>query len=343
MAELNLLILTDHSRHTAENSLYALARAIAQSRYTKRVDVASRGLALNQDFFSGISAKKFFVTPVDEEFAFSAKDHILNQNMELSNPSSYNAVLLRMPPPPDQAFFTLLNRNFKTEAIVNRPSGIIETSSKKYLLQFPELCPPMALCKSYKEIRDFASEFPIVLKPLNTYGGDGIIRLDIQANKVWAQGQILSFAQFERKLGKLDAIEYLAMKFLKNVDQGDKRNIVVNKQLMGGTLRLPPDGDWLCNVSQGGQAILSQPDQQEVDIANRLIPRLWEKGIVIFGFDTLVGDHGKRVLSELNTMSIGGITQLEKFTGKPVVATAAQLILEYLNDTVYGDLSVSPG
>ncbi|MDH3246020.1 MAG: glutathione synthetase [Saprospiraceae bacterium] len=341
MAGLNLLILTDHSRHTVENSLYALARAMAQSKYTKRVDVASRALSVNLNFFSGKSARKFFVTPVDEGFIYSTENHILNRQMQLADLSNYNAILLRMPPPPDSVFFTLLNKHFKTDAIVNRPSGIIETSSKKYLLQFPELCPPMALCNSYKEIRDFASEFPVVLKPLNTYGGEGVIRLDVQANKVWDQGQVLSFAQFERKLGKLRVIEYLAMKFLENVDQGDKRNIVVNRQLLGGTLRLPAKGDWLCNVSQGGLAIRSEPDEQEVEIANRLIPKLWEKGIVIFGFDTLVGDHGKRVLSELNTMSIGGITQLELFTGKPVVSTAAQLILEYLNSKVYGDLSVS--
>jgi len=49
----------------------------------------------------------------------------------------------------------------------------------------------------------------------------------------------------------------------------------------------------------------------------------------MYGVDTLVNDEGKRVLSEINTTSIGGLPQIEAMTGQPVVEKAAGLIWDY--------------
>ena len=59
-------------------------------------------------------------------------------------------------------------------------------------------------------------------------------------------------------------------------------------------------------------------------------------GIIKYGFDTLVNDEGKRVLSEINTMSIGGLAPLEELSGKPVVRQAAQTIWQYAKEEMYG-------
>jgi glutathione synthase len=122
----------------------------------------------------------------------------------------------------------------------------------------------------------------------------------------------------------------LAMKFLKNVTQGDKRTIVVNREILGAALRLPAPGGWLCNVNQGGHAILAEPDEDEHIIQEILTPMLHRKGVVIFGFDTLVDDDGRRVLSEINTLSIGGLVPLEEMSGKPVLKRAATLLWDYI-------------
>ncbi|MCB9293917.1 MAG: hypothetical protein H6559_12470 [Lewinellaceae bacterium] len=51
------------------------------------------------------------------------------------------------------------------------------------------------------------------------------------------------------------------MKFLRNVRQGDKRIIVVNGEVLGAVLRLPPRGSWLCNAAQvpGSARLLPTP------------------------------------------------------------------------------------
>ncbi|MCB9293918.1 MAG: hypothetical protein H6559_12475 [Lewinellaceae bacterium] len=56
-------------------------------------------------------------------------------------------------------------------------SGIEETSNKAFLTQFPEICPPMQLCQTVDDIWNFQERFPIVLKPLENYGGAGWSKL----------------------------------------------------------------------------------------------------------------------------------------------------------------------
>ena len=51
---------------------------------------------------------------------------------------------------------------------------------------------------------------------------------------------------------------------------------------------------------------------------------------MIFGFDTLVDDDGRRVLSEINTLSIGGLMPLQEMSGKPVLKRVAELLWDYV-------------
>jgi len=52
----------------------------------------------------------------------------------------------------------------------------------------------------------------------------------------------------------------------------------------------------------------------------------------MYGVDTLVGDDGKRVLSEINTTSIGGLPQIAAMNNLPLVERAIDLIWEFYND-----------
>jgi glutathione synthase len=125
---------------------------------------------------------------------------------------------------------------------------------------------------------------------------------------------------------------HVAMPFLKNVTEGDKRIVVCCRKILGAALRKPKIGSWICNVSQGGKSSLAEPDSDEVAIIRHLTPVLEKLGIVFYGIDTLVNDDSKRVLSEINTLSTGGLMKIEEYSGKPVSAMAADLLLDYIND-----------
>lgn len=324
-----MLVLTDHKNHSKENSLYPLVKAVREHPRCLQLDVATRVNPLNNPFFQERRSKNLFVTKADESFQFHEDGRSFKKNVRKESVMAYDAVWLRMPPPLPKEFLDYLINSFPSQFIINSPRGIYETGSKEFLINFPELGPPMKICRSIEDIIEFKNRFPIVLKPFREYGGKGIVRID--GNQVWEGKQELTFDDFISKIQGSN-IEYLGVKFLKNVSQGDKRIVVVNGKIMGASLRMPPKDSWICNVAMGGSSGYAKPDADEIDIVDALNPKLAEMGIVMYGVDTLVGDDGRRVLSEINTTSIGGLPQIAKLQGKPLVKEAADLIWNYVTE-----------
>ncbi|MEM8528380.1 MAG: glutathione synthetase [Bacteroidota bacterium] len=329
MRKFRMLVLTDHTNHSAENSLYALVKAMNVHPSCLQLDVATRGNPSNDLFFKGQIAKDLFVNEVNEDFAFSANGLSFKRNIRLENLKTYDVIWLRMPPPLSSDFLDFLQQAFPQQLIINDPKGIQIAGSKEFLTRFPECCPPMKVCESIADIVHFKSRFPIVLKPFREYGGKGIVRID--GEQVWEENQQITFAEFIDKIRDTN-IQYLGVKFLKNVSKGDKRIIVVNGKIMGASLRLPAQDSWLCNVAMGGSSNFTEADEDEMEIVRQINPPLSEMGIVMYGVDTLVGDDGKRILSEINTTSIGGLPQIAQLTGKPLLKEAADLIWSYIKE-----------
>lgn len=331
MQKYNLLVLTDHSGHTPNNSVYAMLRTMRQHPRCGYIDVASRGLSANRLFFEKRATKSLQVSRVEQNFDWHEEGRFFKKNLRTASLKEYHAIFLRLPPPISLEFWEFLWNSYPPEQMINNPKGIIEAGSKKFLLNFPELCPKMALVESIEAIAALKEQFPIVLKPFQNYGGKGIVRID--GDKVWEGNSVSNFATFAQKW-EVVKTPYLAMEFLHHVGKGDKRIVVVNGKIMGASLRLPPKGSWICNVAQGGQALPAEVDEDERKIVERLHPILTEMGIVMYGVDTLMGNQGKRVLSELNTTSIGGLAPMAKDTGKPLVKEASDLIWNYINTVV---------
>lgn len=330
----NLLVLTDHSTQSGENSIFALLQAMRQHPYCGQIDVASRGVPENRPFFADFTADSLYACPVTTAFAYDPAGRHFSEKLRRVQLPDYDAIFLRLPPPLDEGFLSFLTAHYPDRRIINRPSGLRKTASKAFLLNFPDICPEMKLCQSRTDIQGFSDKFPIVLKPLRNYAGKGIVK--IQDGQAEVDGKTLLLPDF------LDAyadnpIPYLGMKFLTNVSQGDKRIVVVNRQILGGVLRLPPPGAWLCNAAQGGTAIGSELTPEEHHIVDVITPVLHQEGIAMFGFDTLVEDDGRRILSEINTLSIGGLPQMGELNQQPVVSRIAALLWQYINDEIYGD------
>jgi len=323
-----VLVLTDHSGHSDQNSVYSLLRAMLVHQQCASVHVASRGLAINRGFFEAMQPNSLLATKIDSSFGYSEDGACYSEALVKVRPADYDLVFMRLPRPISDDFLLWIHMQYGHAVIVNSPKGIITTSSKEYLLEFPTLCPSMRLCESVQSVLDAAAEYPIVLKPLRAYGGQGILKIangmvDDGTNTYEAESYLPTIEQALQEDG------YLAMKFLSNVSNGDKRILVVNGEIMGASLRLPADGSWLCNVAQGGTSVPAEVSDAERNIIEQLTPALLRHGIVIYGADTLEDDNGQRILSEINTLSIGGFPQAEVQTGRPIVAQTIQKIFEY--------------
>lgn len=335
MRPIRFLILTDHRQHSDQNSLYSLTRTLRGDHRTASVFVASRGDERNTGFFAGDLNAKLFGIEAGPDFAF---DPSLQQFAASSLSTSYGkaeVVWLRLPPPANRHFFAQLTAFVPSSTqlgkpiVINAPAGILQTGNKAFLLNFPDYTAPVLRVGSRADVLGMVAKYPIVLKPLQEYGGRGLVR--ILDGRVEVDGR-----QFELKEWLDDAESdiaegnYLAMKYLKNVSEGDKRILVVNGKIMGASLRVPAAGEWLCNVSQGGTSVSGEVTPEERAMIAAVAPVLLEKGIVIFGADTLTDDDGKRVLSELNTNSIGGFPQAEAQTGRPILKETINEIYNYL-------------
>jgi glutathione synthase len=330
MKKYKILCLTDHSGHSAENSVYAILSQLHAHPRCRELVVASRGNMANTSFFKDYKFDKIYGAVVNSSFKHDNEGKSYYVNSKIYNTEEFDIVLMRLPRPMSDDFLLGLKDALKTPIFINDPAGMITCSSKAFLLNFTELCPPIKLCHSIEDVREFTSQYDTVLKPLRDYGGRGLLKIT---------GQIVHDGESYHATDEyLDSIKvniekdgYIAMKYLENVRQGDKRLIVVGGEIMAASLRLPPDDSWLCNVALGGTSVTAEADENEKKIVKDINPLLEENGILIYGVDTLMGDDNKRILSEINTLSIGGFPQSEKQTGQPIIKRTLNKIIEYVD------------
>ncbi len=326
----NLLIVTDHSGHFSTNSLYELAVALISGNHQRNVWVCSRGIAENTDFFKGIEDAPIHAILIDRNFTYHPQGLSFHQSTLILDRNQIDAILVRLPQPLDKIFLRSLTRIVQPRKIINDPEGTIETSSKAFLITVAELCPSPTLCQNLNEAIALSQSQEIVLKPLYSYGGKGILRLSTQY--FWDGDHRFPVEKISGHL-RDDQFPMLAMSYLPNVSLGDKRTIVVNRKILGSAIRFPATNSWICNVAHGGHAVDAKPDEDELKIESILTPMLYEKGVIMFGFDTLVNDDGHRVLSEINSLSIGGLGPMSELSGNPILKQAADLMWEYLLST----------
>ena len=332
MKKINLLVITDHRTHTEENSIYALLRAMLRHPSCGLIDVASRSIDDNRFFFENMASKALYGTQMSAMFSFREDAYFFKKNLKKLSLRNYDAVLMRLPYPIPDGFWAFLESAFPHAVFVNKPSGIEKVGNKAFLLNVPDLCPPMMYCTSIEDISEFRKQFPIVLKPVKSYGGKGIVK--IEGEKVnMAGGSTMVYNEFALSL-KDQKIDYLAVKYLKNVQMGDKRIVVCDGEILGASLRSPEKGNWVCNVSQGGSSSPAEADENEQAIVNHINPLLEEQGVVFYGIDTLVDDYGNRVLSEINTASIGGIVQIDEYSKRSVLKRASELLWDYFSKNI---------
>jgi glutathione synthase len=174
----NFLVLTDHSGHSQENSIYALMAKLSQHSQCGKLSVASRGNNKNDDFFKNCHSTTLFVINADSNFGFDGSGQQFSKNVNLVNVADYDVIIMRLPRPISNEFLDFVAKISRDKVIINHPKGIQLTSTKAFLLNFPEVCPAIRLCYSIEEIMAFAKQFPIVLKPLKEYGGKGILKID---------------------------------------------------------------------------------------------------------------------------------------------------------------------
>ncbi len=213
--------------------------------------------------------------------------------VELKN---FNYIFLRQDPPFNMNYITstyILDLLPETTRVINNPKAVRDATEKLFTFNFKEFMPPTIVTNNLHEIENFLNNFDdIVTKPLYGNGGEGIHRF----NK-----NNFDSATIEQYLH----LPIMVQKYIKEIDQGDRRLIIIDGEYFGSVARIPKDGDIKANFHAGGIPSKSGLVFRDKEIIETVGPLLKKNNLFFVGID-IIGDY----LTEVNVTSPTGIRQI---------------------------------
>jgi glutathione synthase len=232
-------------------------------------------------------------------------DHYTLGLRETRDLGQMDVVLLRQDPPFDMSYVTnthLLGMIHPRTLVVNDPFWVRNCPEKLLVLEFLDLTPPTMIARSLPALRAFKEQHgDIIIKPLYGNGGAGVFKLGHSDTNLAVLHELFSGINRE---------PLIAQKFLAEVEQGDKRVILIDGEPAGAINRVPAPGETRSNMHVGGRPEKVALNDRDNEICARIGPLLRERGLIFTGIDIIGG-----WLTEINVTSPTGIQELERFDG----------------------------
>ena len=219
-----------------------------------------------------------------------------------------DAVFIRKDPPFTDAYLWLtlvLDHLEGSTLVVNSPRGLREANEKLYAHHFPDIVPPTIMTSHKDEILRFVGEVggKAVIKPIDGHGGEGVFLLSE------GDTNLNGLIEAVTRLGRRNAIVQALIPEI--YDEGDKRILLVEGELLGVVGRVPSPGDLRSNVHVGGSAAPAKLSDADRKIIETIAPRLVADGPFFVGLDVIGGK-----LIEVNVTSPTLIQQMSRLTGE---------------------------
>ena len=208
----------------------------------------------------------------------------------------FKYIFLRQDPPFDMNYITttyILDLLPNTTKVINNPTAVRNATEKLFTFNFKEFMPPTIVTRNINDIIIFLDNFDeIITKPLYGNGGAGIHRFNKQ--------------NFNRDILKqyLD-LPIIIQKYIKEIDEGDRRLILIDGEYCGSVARIPKDGNIKANFHAGGIPSKTDLVFRDKEIIDKLGPKLRKNDLFFVGID-IIGDY----LTEINVTSPTGIKQI---------------------------------
>lgn len=229
-----------------------------------------------------------------------------------------DVLFLRKDPPVDVEFLTAtqLAELGPGPVWINHPAGLRAANEKLFALRFPDLVPATLVSRDIARLRAFidAQGGDAVVKPLDGYGGLGVLRL--------RQGDPNFSALLETSTHG-GSVAVMAQAYLPAVREGDKRIIVLDGEPVGAVLRVPARGELRANFASGGSAAPGPITARDREICRRLAPALRENGLWFVGLDVIGGK-----LTEVNVTSPTGLVEIDALEGGSLGARVIEFALQ---------------
>lgn len=223
--------------------------------------------------------------------------------------AGFDAIFMRANPPLDPLMLNFLDSVKDDVFIINSVQGMREANNKLYTAVFDDpnndIIPVTHVSKNkgylIKTIAESDSD-KMILKPLNGYGGSGVILIEKSA-----MGNINSLLDFyiSKSDGSSDYV--ILQEYIEGAEKGDVRILLLNGVPIGAMKRIPGEKDHRSNVTAGGRVEKHKLTKAEKVLCEKIGPKLVKDGLLFVGIDVIGGK-----LVEVNVMSPGGITYINK-------------------------------
>ena len=249
-----------------------------------------------------------FDVPADEH----TTEWVEVKSMTSLSLNGFGAVLMRADPPFDSEYFyaTHLLQQAEREGarVFNSPKALRDHPEKLAIMECADLISPTLVTRQADDIRAFHRQHgDIILKPLDGMGGMGIFRV---------RNDGLNLGGIIETLNRGGAQSVMVQRFIPQIDQGDKRVLVIGGQVVPQCLaRIPQDGEVRGNLAAGGKGVARPVSDSDVHIAEAVADRLKGRGLLLMGLD-IIGD----CLTEINVTSPTCFREIMDQTGCDVGA-----------------------
>ncbi|MCF6765344.1 glutathione synthase [Thiotrichales bacterium 19S3-7] len=223
--------------------------------------------------------------------------------------SGFDVIFMRDNPPLDILALNFLDSVHFDTFIMNDIHGLRIANNKLYTSSFHDLnnkfIPVTHASKNKEYLERVLEESPtdkMILKPLNGYGGEGVIVVEKRAISNFRS--LLDF-YIGNKNNKGNYV--ILQEYVEGAEAGDVRILMLNGQPIGAMKRIPQVGDIRSNVHAGGRVEKHTLTKQEKELCKFIGPKLVQDGLYFVGIDVI---NGK--LIEVNVQSPGGISRINR-------------------------------
>lgn len=225
--------------------------------------------------------------------------------------AGFDVVFMRANPPLDPIMLNFLDSIKDDVFVMNAVRGLREANNKIYTAAYydpdHDFIPVTHVSKDVaylKQIIDESDQEQMIMKPLDGYGGRGVIIIEKSASN-----NIKSLLDFYVNNSSRDGkSQYVILQeYIPGAEKGDVRVFMLNGEPVGALKRIPSTGDIRSNISAGGSIAKHKLTKQELKLCRTIGEKLVRDGLFFAGLDLIGGK-----LIEVNVMSPGAITEFNR-------------------------------
>lgn len=277
------------------------------------------------------------VTPISDSLPYEGFLELEHRLSQYDTIDSFDLVFCRTLKPFPEGYLQKLSQWEKYTRFINSPRSKIEQIQADFLVKVAaDYLPETIVTDNWQEALNFLDKHgTIVAKQVNSCGGRGIFKISYLNQLFVVDNLFLGTKEFDDfpqvityTMGKTNQPLQL-VRYLHRVSQGDKRIVVVDKEIYGAYIRRSKSGHWVNNVSGDGECFLADISDMEKEAIAKTVPHYKQLGLHTLGYDFLQDDEGNWLISEINVGNIGGFARLEQLTGQPIMTKFTDWLVNF--------------